>query len=547
MNSLNQNNEFSYTEKNSNLLISFNRSTFIFFVFLILTFIFSFKIIYLGYQKKNITKKIITKSDFRSSILDRDGNILAKSVITTNIGINPNYVVDKKKLLLNLRLIFPEKNIINLKKKLEGKKFFYLEKKISQKKYNEIMLLGEKSIIIEEKISRVYPQKDLYSHILGQIDDNNNGISGLEKNFDYELRTSENILQLSLDTELQFLIKKQLKKAGDIFRTKGSAAILMNINNGQILSMVSLPDFDLNKRELIKDVNYINRVTKGVYELGSVFKTFTYAAGLDYKLIDETTLFENHEKKIKCAGRTINEYDQKIPSNLTAEEILIRSGNIGSVRIGQKIGIDKLKNFLLKIGILGKIDFEIPEIGEPLPFNWGKCKLATVSFGHGISTTPIQVAKAYAIISNGGYEIQPSLLINKKIVKKKQIVKSDVSLKVNNALRKIVTSKDGTAEFANIPGYDVGGKTGTAQKISAAGGYSRAKVNTFAAIFPISNPKYVLVTLLDEPKTSPDYIYKYRNKKGSYKGTPFNTAGWTTVEVAGKIIENIGPILATKY
>ena len=241
----------------------------------------------------------------------------------------------------------------------------------------------------------------------------------------------------------------------------------------------------------------------------ALFLKLSYTAGLEYKLIDETTLFENLEK-IKCAGRTINEYDQKIPSNLTAEEILIRSGNIGSVRIGQKIGIDKLKNFLLKIGILGKIDFEIPEIGEPLPFNWGKCKLATVSFGHGISTTPIQVAKAYAIISNGGYEIKPSLLMNKKIVKKKQIVKSDVSLKVNNALRKIVTSKDGTAEFATYLVMMLEVKQALKkfqQQVDIQG-----KVNTFVAIFPISNPKYVLVTL-DEPKTSPDYIYKYRNKR----------------------------------
>mgnify|MGYP001356348641 CR=1 FL=1 len=547
MNDLNFNNEFSYKENKSNLFISFNRAAFIFFIFIIIAFIFSSKIIYLGAQQKDITKKNMSKSDFRSSILDRDGNILAKSVITTNIGINPNLVIDKKKLLINLRLIFPEKNFIEIKNNLDGKKFFYLEKKISQEKYNKIMLLGDKSIINEDKISRIYPQKELYSHLIGQIDDDNNGISGLELSFDYELSTSEKNLNLSLDTDLQYLIREELKKAGEIFKTKGSAAILMNINNGEILSMVSLPDFDLNKRELINDVNFINRATKGVYELGSVFKTFTYAAGLEEKEIKPDTLFKNLEKKIKCAGKTIGEYDDKIPSDLTAEEILIRSGNIGSVRIGQKIGIEKLKNFLEKIGIQSKLKFDIFEVGEPLPFKWGKCKLATVSFGHGITTTPLQLAKAYAIISNGGFDINPTILKKNEIVKSKRILKKGVSNQVNLALRKVVTTAEGTAEFANVPGYEVGGKTGTAQKVLQTGGYSKKKVNTFAAVFPISKPKYVLITLLDETQISSDYVYNYRNKKGSFKGTPFNTAGWTTVEIAGKIIENIGPILATKY
>ena len=188
-------------------------------------------------------------------------------------------------------------------------------------------------------------------------------------------------------------------------------------------------------------------------------------------------------------------------------------------------------------------------MGEPIPFRWGKCKLATVSFGHGITTTPLQLAKGYAIIANGGFEIKPTLIKKnlKENYKQKRIIKEGVSKQINEILRKIVTTKEGTAEFANIEGYEVGGKTGTAEK-AAVGGYTRkAKVNTFASIFPASKPKYVMIVLLDEPKTSEDYIYKYKNKNGSYTGTPFNTAGWTSVEVAGKIIQKIGPILATKY
>jgi cell division protein FtsI (penicillin-binding protein 3) len=313
--------------------------------------------------------------------------------------------------------------------------------------------------------------------------------------------------------------------------------------------MVSLPDFNLNKREEIKDAKFINRATKGVYELGSVFKTFTIAAGIHEKEIEPSTEFRDLPKNITCAGRPIREYDNKIPSNLTAEEILIRSGNIGSVRIAQKIGIEKFKSFLEKIGVLNKIEFDIEEVGQPILFRWGKCKLATSSFGHGITTTPLQLAKGYAIITNGGYDIKPTLIKENypKTKVKNKILNDNVSKKINPILRKIVSTKEGTAGLANIKGYDVGGKTGTAQK-TLEGSYSKEKVNTFAAIFPTSKPKYVLVVLLDEPKPNKEYIYHYKDGSGwKYKGTPYNTAGWTSVEVAGKIIEKIGPILATKY
>ncbi len=540
--------EFSYTKSKNDINISFNRVAFIFFIFLIIALVFSLKSTYFGFLELKNKKISIHKKDYRSSIVDRNGNILAKTVNTINVGINPNLVINKKKLLLNLKIIFPNKDFKDFEKKFSKNKFFYLEKQITQEKLEQLTLLGDKSIISEERISRVYPQSNLFSHIIGQIDDDNKGISGIEKFFDYELRASKDPIELTVDADLQYLIRKELIKAQEIFQNIGSSSILMNVNNGEILSMVSLPDFNLNKRNAIKDVNYINRATKGVYELGSVFKTFTFAAGLNEEVIKPETKFKNLEKKLRCGKSTIGEYDNKIPSNLTAEQILIRSGNIGSIRIGQKIGAEKLKNFLEKIGVLNKIEFDIEEVGQPLKFNWGKCKLATASFGHGITTTPLQLAKGYSIISNGGYSIRPTLIKNNLKSKeyKKRILKKGISEKVNPVLRKVVSTKEGTGEFANIPGYDVGGKTGTAQKI-IKGVYSKSKINTFVAIFPISNPKFVLVTLLDEPKTSKDYVYKYRNKKGSFKGTPFNTAGWTSVEITGKIIEKIGPILATKY
>jgi cell division protein FtsI (penicillin-binding protein 3) len=543
-------NEFSYKKSKSNLNIEFNRIAFIFFIFLTVSIIYIIQLLHLGSLKLNTEeiKNIINKKNYRADIIDRNGNYLAKSVSSIDIGINPVEVIDKKKLLINLKLIFPNKNYYEIKKKLYKNKFFYFEKKISVENYEKIMLLGDKSIKTEEKLTRIYPQKNLFSHIIGQIDNDNEGISGIEKSFDQKLKNLKEPLKLTIDTDIQFLIREELKKFQSIFRSKGSTAILMNVNNGEIISMVSYPDFNLNERKTIDDKNYINRATKGVYELGSVFKTFTVAAGLDEKLIEPETQFINLERKLKCGKSTITEYDKDLPSDLTVEQILIRSGNIGSVRIGQKLEIEKLKSFLEKIGVLYKIDFDIEEVGEPISFRWGKCKLATVSFGHGITTTPLQLAKAYAIISNGGFQIKPSLIKKNKFEhqKNKRILKEGVSRKINLILRKIVNTKNGTAKFANVEGYQVGGKTGTAQK-TIVGGYSKAKVNTFAAIFPTSKPKYTLVVLFDEPKTNSEYIYYYRGSNKTQIGTPYNTAGWTSVEVAGKIIEKIGPILATKY
>ena len=536
------NDSFLYKENKSYLKISFERIAFIFFVFFILAIIFSSKVILLSIKKDPEIQKIVKKDNFRSSILDNEGNILAKSVPVINIGINPNLVINKEKLLISLKLIFPNKSF---DKKMYGKKFFYVKKKISPEKLEQVLLLGDKSFIQEDSIARVYPNGNLFSHVIGQIDNDNNGISGLEKTFDYELTTTKQPLKLSLDKDLQYLIKEELSKSKDIFQNIGSAAILMDINDGNILSMVSLPDFDLNKREKINDVKYINRATKGVYEFGSVFKTFTLAAGLQYSVVEPDTEFKDLKKRITCAGNSISEYDDKIPSDLTAEEILIRSGNIGSVRIAEKVGIENYNEFLQTIGIISNLEFDIQEVGTTQLGRWGKCKLATVAFGHGIATTLLQLSKGYSIISNGGYEITPTLLKREKL-QRKRILKENLSETINPILRKIVSTNEGTAGFADVKGYEIGGKTGTADQPSK-GGYSKKKVNTFASVFPTSDPKFVLAVMLDEPKANREFVYHYRDDRYPYKGNWRNTAGWTTVWVTGQIMDKIGPILATKY
>jgi cell division protein FtsI (penicillin-binding protein 3) len=545
-------NNFIYKKNDANLNIQFNRVAFIFFTFFIIYLIYTIHLIHLGSRKPKveITDNLpaFVNKLYRADITDINGNYLAKTVKSIDIGIKTSDVIDKKKLLLSLNIIFPNKDFDKIKKQLETKKFFWLEKKISEENYEKIMKLGDKSIKPEERVLRMYPQKNLFSHIIGQIDDDNNGISGLEKSFNDILRKSKRLMKLTVDKDVQFLIRKELIKYQEIFKSKGSAAILMNVNNGNILSLISLPDFNPNERQNIIDVNFINRVTKGTYELGSVFKPFTFASALNEDLIKPETEFLDLPKSIRCDRHRIGEYDNKIPSDLTAEQILIRSGNIGSVRIAQIIGSEKHKSFLEKIGVLSSIDFDIGEVAPQKDYNFGKCKLATASFGHGVATTILQLAKGYAVISNGGYDIKPTLIDKntKNNEKGIRLINKGVSEQVVAALRKIVNTVEGTAKFADVPNYEVGGKTGTADQ-PKEGSYSEAKINTFASIFPTSNPQYVFIVMLDTPQKAKDYYYKYRHQKGGWKGTLNNTAGWTSVEVAGKIMEKIGPILATKY
>ena len=546
-----QKNDFLYQKNKSNLNIVFNRIAFIFFIFFIFFLIYTIHLVHLGSRKTKIKidNKVETSLNnlYRADIVDRNGNYLVKTVSSIDIGISTKKVIDKKKLLINLKYIFPNKDYDKIKTRLNKKNFFYFEKKISSENFEKIMRLGDKSIQPEEKLSRVYPEKNLFSHIIGQIDDNNNGISGLEKSLDNVLKNVQEPIILTVDKDLQFLIRNELLKFIKIFNAKGGAVILMNPNNGEIISLVSLPDFNPNKRERIIDKNFINRATKGIYEFGSIFKTFTLAAAFDEKIIEPETAFIDLPKSISCAGFPIREYNNKIPSDLTAEQILVQSGNIGAVRIGQKIGQDKYKLFLSKIGITGKISFDIDEVGIPIKFNWGKCPRATASFGHGITTTLLQVVKAYSIIVNGGFDIDPVLIKKKKINKREKILDEGVSKKILPILRKIVATREGTAKLANVDGYEIGGKTGTANK-SFEGGYSNKKINTFVSIFPATKPKFILAVMLDEPAINEDYIYEYRDGSNfKLKGSPRNTAGWNSVEVAGHIVEIIGPILATKY
>ena len=312
----------------------------------------------------------------------------------------------------------------------------------------------------------------------------------------------------------------------------------MDVENGEILSLVSLPNFDINSRVNLNDKKYMNKITKGVYELGSIFKTFTVALALDNDIVEPETIIKNIPRSIKCSKHEISDI-KEFPKNLSVEDILIRSSNIGTLIIARKIGQEKFKKFINDTKLLKTSEIQLEELGNPIGFEWNKCKLETVSYGHGITTTPLQAVSVYAALVNGGKMIQPSLIKQKREEKHPILVSKKTSGQINNILRKVVTEKEGTASLADIHGYYVGGKTGTSQNYK----FKNENLNTFVSIFPFQKPRYALLVMLENPQIAKDLIYDYRGVK--IRGFR-NEAGWNSVYVAGKIIEKIGPILAIK-
>ena len=514
----------------------------LFFFFFSLILIFSIKITHISLNKKDIFNRGEQKTQFsllRRDIVDRNGVIISRNVNTYHAAINPKLIKDKKNFLIKLRLNFPDLSIDQIKIKLEENKYFRIKKRIDQIEKERFWALGEKAIKFEPFQARMYTHGDLFSHIIGQVDYDNYGISGIEKYFDRELKRKEQLnrpLKLTLDSNIQYIINKELNNAIATFDATGGGALLMDVNSGDIISLVSLPDFNINQRIIIKDKKFINKITKGVYELGSIFKTFTIALALEHKLVDADTIIENIPKKIHCSIHEIADMKEH-PKNLSVEEILVRSSNVGSVLLAKKIGEENYKKFIKETKITQNPKIELEEVGVPHKLKWNKCKLETVSFGHGITTTPLQATALYAAMINGGKIVIPSLIKERKIEDPKSIISVETSNKLRNILRKVVSSKDGTASLADKEGYYVGGKTGTAESY----GDKKNRINTFISVFPSNKPNYTLFVMLENPKINKDLIYNYRGVKTK---APYNTSGWNSVYVAGKIIEKIGPILA---
>ena len=516
----------------------------IFFFFMSLVLIFTIKITHLSLSKSSTFNQKTSSLKFtliRRDIIDRNGVLISRNANSGHVAVIPKLVKNKKNFLIKLRLHFPELKINEIEKKLSEGKYFYLKKRIDQFEREKFWALGEKGIKFENFQARMHAHGNLFNHdVVGQVDYDNYGISGIEKYFDKELKNKKLInkpLRLTLDTNIQYIISKELNEAIKTFSATGGGALLMNVNNGEILSLVSLPNFNINKRLSVKNKQYTNKITKGVYELGSIFKTFTIALALENDLVTSKTIIQDIPRSIKCSIHKISDMKEH-PKNLSVEEILIRSSNVGSVILARKIGEQKFKKFIEDSKILKSTDLEIEEVGVPHKVKWNKCKLETVSYGHGIATTPLQAASVYSALVNGGEIIKPSLVKDKKKkLKKFSLISPETSKTINSILRKVVSSKNGTAYFADKNGYYIGGKTGTAEGY----GNKKSRINSFISVFPTNKPNYTLLVMLENPKINKDLLYEYRGIKTK---APYNTSGWNSVYVAGKIIQKIGPILA---
>ena len=514
----------------------------LFFFFFSLILIFSIKITHISINKKDIFNLKKQNSQFsllRRDIVDRNNIIISRNINTFHAAVDPKLIKDKKNFLIKLRLNFPDLPIDEIKEKINKKKYFRIKKRIDRIEKDKFWALGEKAIKFEPFQARMYTHGNLFSHIIGQVDYDNYGISGVEKYFDRELKNKNLLkkpLKLSLDSNIQYIINNELEDAIKTFKATGAGALLMDVNNGDIISLVSLPNYDINQRASIKNDKYINKITKGVYELGSIFKTFTVALALEHKLVKTKTIIKDIPKKIRCSVHEIKDMKEH-PSNLSVEDILIRSSNLGSVILAKKIGEQNYKDFIKKTKITENPNIELEEIGFPHRLSWNSCKLETVSFGHGITTTPLQATSLYAAMVNGGKLVTPSIIQDRQVKKIEKIISKETSDQLRKILRKVVSSEEGTASLADKDGYYVGGKTGTAESY----GNKKNRINTFISIFPANKPNYTLFVMLENPKINKDLIYDYRGTKTI---APYNTSGWNSVYVAGKIIEKIGPILA---
>ena len=533
--------EGSFQKKeNKNLDVRIN---IIISVFLIFSFLTVSKLFALGMDKKNFFfyETYLSEPVKRRPIVDQNNNLLAYNIKTHDLLIRTKKIKNFENLNLKLKIKFPDIDLKKIKN-LNGKSFHIIKKNLNPSEYNKAISLGEPSIELVSNEARIYPQKNLFSHIIGNVDTDNHGVSGIEKFLNDDLIDQSKIetpVVLSLDQNLQFIIHQTLTEGLKVFSAKGASAVLINANNGKVVSMVSLPDYNLNERSINNQDNYFNKNTKGLYEMGSVFKTFAIANGLEFGKISREKIYNDLPSQVTCGKFVIEEYKySKDKKNLSVNDILVESSNIGTIRVVQDTGLENYQNFLKKIGIFDYSKVELPEVSASTNVRWGKCRTLTASFGHGINTSPLQLTRAFASIINGGNLYETSILKNKPVKVSSKIMSESNSEIMREILRTNVDKKyyrGGSGRKADINGYDVMGKTGTALKPSKSQkGYSNEILNVFTSAFQVDGNYYALTVLIDEPKGSLE-LWGHNRRE----------SGWNAGYLNGQIIQKIGPILNT--
>lgn len=488
----------------------------------------------------------------RSDIVDRNGRLLATNLLTHALYAHPRQMVDPARVATELAKIFPDMKAEDLQRRFtDGRSFLWLRRKLSPEQVQAVHEIGDPGLLFGPREMRLYPNGRLAAHVLGGASFGNEGVhaaevigtAGIEKALDERLRDpamAGTPLQLSLDLTIQAATAEILEAGMKLMNAKGATAILMKAQTGEVVSLVSLPDFDPNDRPPNPvsgdpgDSPLFNRAMQGVYELGSTFKIFPAAQAMQLGLVTPDTMIEANSPLVW--GRfKIKEFQNKNYGTLSVTDMIVKSSNVGAAKLGLMIGAERQQAFLRALGFFEATPLELveaPKAKPLLPAKWSEIVTITTSFGHGLSASPMHLAAAYGAIANGGVAIKPALLKRDGPPEGVRVLSPEVAKAAVDMMRDVVVH--GTASFAEVEGYQVAGKTGTADKPKKGGGYYDDKViNTFASVFPASNPEYVLIVTLDEPVDT----------SGS---EPRRTAGWTAVPVAAEIVRRVAPLLGLR-
>ncbi len=469
------------------------------------------------------------KHNGRADIVDRNGVLMATSLSTASLFANPRLVLDPEQAALKLATALPDIDAKVIEKKLRSNRgFVWLKRHLTPRQQYAVNRLGIPALNFQREARRMYPMGSLAAHALGFTDIDNKGLTGIERYFDKELRTRQDNMALSIDVRVQHVLEYELGVAMKKFSAIGAVGLVMDVTTGEVVAMSSLPSFDPNQPGAIAQDLRFNRTTLGVYEMGSTFKIFTTAMALDAGTV---SLHGGYDatNPIRVARFTIRDFHAK-KRWLSVPEIFMYSSNIGTVKMALDVGIPGHRHFLTTIGMMKPVAIELSETGSPLsPNRWRAINSMTISFGHGLAVSPLHLVAGVSAMVNGGIYRTPTLIRRNPSETPigKRVITAETSAKMRRLMRLVV--KNGTGQNAAAPGYLVGGKTGTAEKASGRGYKKKALISSFVAAFPMHNPRYVVLAMLDEAK-------------GTKETFGYATGGWVAAPVVGAIVRRIAPV-----
>jgi cell division protein FtsI (penicillin-binding protein 3) len=471
-----------------------------------------------------------SRPPMRADFVDRNGVLIARDLPVSDLYASPAAFWDADEAANGLAKVTGA-DAMRLKELFAEKRGYVLVRRgLSPDVRDGVMRLGLPGLTFEKSYRRYYPAGRILSHAVGQVDPDDNGVSGLELGLDNQVRGRDKPLELSFDMRVQYVLEHEMRETVRAFTAKAAGGLVLDVRTGEVLALASLPTYEPNSRSLVPGDSIRNRLTQDVYELGSIFKIFAFSQAIEEKTVSLSESI-NIGKPLKFGRHTINDFDNH-GSILTASMVFAESSNIGTAQIALRAGPARQQAFLRRMGLLDGLKTELPEMASPLyPRRWNEVETVTISYGQGISVNPLAFAAAAAAAVNGGTLIHPTFLKNPTPQKGERVISEATSQSMRELMRLVVTQ--GTGRKADVPGYEVGGKTGTADK-PVNGSYGRhLVVSSFAGVFPISQPQYLVFVMIDEPK-------------GNKASFGFATGGWTAAPAVGRVISRIAPLLGVR-